>query len=411
MTWAAIVIGMLLRLIDIPWPDMSTDEAQFAMGASAAQPPLGMALMRLSQLLMGHTLFAARLPSVLASLASIVALTALARHAKRKTDPLLVAAVAALIPSAIVFSRLAYLDSLLMLGWILTTLGYLQAAKDRTPRALALLWLTAMLTTFLKTQALLLPCALLAGHSVMHRRKVLRDPVAWMLLASVLPILSWIAVHPGIAATLVQNTGTTYGLSSPFARIGMWITTLWQYAGIALILCIAAVPTLRRWPWPVWALCALAVLQGLLLGPDHPYYVAALIVFALPAGSLLATLRRPWRIAVLLALSCSAIALTLPRWQGSVPLLRQEPVWNMWGGRMNELLAGTDAIVALGDPGHHLRWYLESEVLVGKDMDLHTWTGAMLLLPDGDPPNNRRFDWDFAPAEISLPLAKEAPNR
>ena len=61
-------------------------------------------------------------------------------------------------------------------------------------------------------------------------------------------------------------------------------------------------------------------------------------------------------------------------------MFKEEGYWNTHAEKINEVLKNEDRIIVLGSPGHHIRWYLNPEVLVGKDMDIYNRTGTFLLL-------------------------------
>lgn len=385
MTWSLFVIGTLLRLINLGTPDMTTDEAQFALGRSAAQPPLGMGLMRAAQAIAGHDLIVVRGMNVLLGCITVWVIYRLARLWVEEHEALLAALVAAIFPAHILFSRTAYMDVPLVLGWLCVLLAFEHARCVRTGYSLLWLYVACVAVTFIKTQGLALPVLLLLGHIIERRGRVGRDAITGVLLLTLVPIAVYIAAHPGIAATLTQNTGTTYGIAAPLQRIGEmiwhWAIMLW----LMLAACLLSLPWLRRYGWPVWALCVTAVLQQLLLGPSHDYYVTAFVILALPIGSALFGLTPAAQTTGLGILTLNTLFLLAPMDVRTpythLPLLDEPVYWNTHAEAINTALAGTDRVIVMGDAGHHVRWYLEPEVLVGKDMDLEKHGTFVVLDP------------------------------
>ena len=216
--FAAMIIGVLMRFIDVTAPDLVTDEAQFALGSSAAHPPLGLWIMQFSQMILGHTLLGARFPSIVAGLLTLVLLYILAKQLLPKYGAQLAVALAAVLPSAILFSRLAYLSALQCLAWTALTLVFLMVRKNMTGKLLILLYALAVAATFIKAQGLLLPGLFLLGRMIEKRKSFWKDPIARVLLCSFAPIFAYILTHPGIVATVTQNSGGNFGTHGSFGR-------------------------------------------------------------------------------------------------------------------------------------------------------------------------------------------------
>ncbi|HAI98150.1 TPA: hypothetical protein DCL30_01230 [Candidatus Peribacteria bacterium] len=372
--WIVIVVGVALRMTDIAFPDISTDEAQFALGASAAQPPFGMALLRFAQEIFGPSAVAARSVSVLLGIVTLGVIYGIVRHLFDRKTALITLAVAAIFPSHILFSRLAYLSVPLSCAWLAVLWAYLKATSKRQSLWLFLLFVFSVAATLIKTQGLLLPATLLLGRAIERKGKVLRDPVSWILLLSLVPIALYIVTHPGIAATLLLYGGTMYGVSGFWSRMTTLLITWWPVLLLAFPVMIASLATMKRLPWPVWVLLLLGTAIGLVLGPGHEYYTTHLVYWALPIGLLFARMATPARgllLALLVANTCAILAphaLFATPW--THPLYHEEGYWNTHADRINAALADAKSVIALGSVGHHVRWYVTAQVLVGNDMDI-----------------------------------------
>ncbi len=369
-----LLLGLVLRLWQIGLPDLATDEAQFILGASAAHPPLGILLFQ-GALALHHSVTAARMVSVLAGFLCVGALFLLAQRFSTVRTAGFVAATASVFPGHMIFSKLAYLDGLQTLAWVLTILTLEQARSKRKEEggmALLLLWAAAVASTFIKTQGFLLPLALLLLRLwEMRAHRPWRDPIAGMLILSLLPIALYLPTHPGIFATLQLYGGSTFGLEDFLTRIVTLLGTWWHELLLLLPLAVLSLPSLRKLPLSIKVLCVIAAMQGVLLGPGHAYYVTELVIFALPIGLFIARLPRTPRVITLILCMGSALAVQM----------RASPTyWNTHADTLNALLAGEERIVAVGPTGHHVRWYLQPEVLVGDTMDLAHWNGFILDL-------------------------------
>ncbi|MDD5026859.1 MAG: glycosyltransferase family 39 protein [Candidatus Peribacteraceae bacterium] len=384
--WIVIVLGVALRMTDIAFPDISTDEAQFALGASAAQPPLGMALLRFAQETFGPSAVAARSVSVLLGIVTLGVIYGIARHLFDRKTALITLAVAAIFPSHILFSRLAYLSVPLSCAWLAIVWAYLKATSKQEPLWLFLLFVFSVAATLIKTQGLLLPATLLLGRAIERRGSVLRDPVIWILLLSLVPIALYIGTHPGIAATLLLYGGNMYGVSGFSSRIVILLTTWWPVLLLVLPAIVFSLATIRRLHWPVWILLLLGTTIGLILGPGHEYYTTHLVYWALPIGLLFARMATPARgllLTLLVANTCAILAphsLFVTSW--THPLYREEGYWNTHADRINAALGDVESVIALGPTGHHVRWYVTAQVLVGNEMDITPFRTRLFIVFD-----------------------------
>ncbi len=396
--WLLIAIGVALRLTDLLFPDFATDEAQAALGATAAWTPLGMQIMGLVQLLFGHEIIVARGVSVAFGIAFLPLLYALARHYRlREQEALLVTAIAAIFPSHILFSRLAYLSTQLLFGWTLTLFFFLKAREKQDTLSLVSLFLASVFVTLIKTQGLLLPLLLLLGTFVEQWRnwRKLKTKnyqlitLSFVLLLSLIPVTLYILTHPGIAATVLLYEGNLYGTAHLLTRVTDLLSTWWHMLSLFLLAMLFSLRMLPSFSWPLWITLAWVSVHGLLLGPGNPYYTTELVLFALPIALLLQRCTVTLRYATLSGLLILTLLLLGPRAFFQSPLTlgpyAHEGYWNTHAARINEVLKGEEAVTVLGYPGHHLRWYLEPHLLLGRNMT-PPYPTKFLLVPESKEP-------------------------
>jgi len=377
-------LGVLLRVTDLGVPDFATDEAQAALASSAAWTPLGMGILKNVTMLFGQEIIVARSVSALFGIACLPLIYLLTREMTKKTDiALLATVIAALFPTHILFSRLAYLSIQECFWWLVVLYAFLKAKKEKEMFWYLLLFAATVASTMTKTQDILLPAFLVIGRIIELRMKVLRDTLSWILIIACIPFGFFFLTHPGISATLFLYGGNMYGVSGPFARIIDLATVWWKLLGIYLIAMAASLPALRTFPWPFHALLLVAVLTGYLLGPGHEYYATHLVFFSIPIATALLRSDASLRIAAMglctayTLLTLGPTSLFLNPWTNH--LYQKTGFWNQNAAAINDLLKEEEAVTVLGDAGHHFRWYLAPRVLVGRDMIAPYQTQYLIL--------------------------------
>ena len=407
-----IIVGVALRFTDLSFPDFATDEAQAALAATAAWTPLGMMILKFTQGLFGHEIAIVRGVSVFFGLLQLPLMYALALYImqKRRSSPqaahdtaLIVAAVAAVFPSHVLYSRLAWLSVHLCFAWTLVLYTYLRAREKNQTEWLVLLFLACVFASLLKTQGLLLPVFLIIGTftEIMFKRNKKRKTkneklLIYTLLLSLLPVFFYIVTHPGIAATVLLYGGDLYGVSGILIRAEDLIMVWWKILTIFLIVLVLSLrflgclaPRPKRWKvWPIWGLLLLCATIGFILGPGNGYYTTYLVLFSLPIGIGLAKSKNWIRMAALIVLLTTTIISLGPRdLTLSVQTLepyKTEGYWNSHEKEINNVLRGETAVTVLGYAGHHLRWYIDPYLYVGRNMDPPYPTDLIMILGDSD---------------------------
>lgn len=365
-----IALAAVLRFNDLTLPDLATDEAQFALGWSAAHPPLGMWLLRLAQWIAGPHLWVVRAGPVLAGVLTVVVLFFLARAEHRKDAAMLTLFLAAVWPSHVLFSRLAFLTVFQCLAWLVLLLCFVHARRERSVPWLLAVYAATLAAVFIKAQGFLLPGFLLLGLLIERRQRIVRDPLAWAVLLGVLPVILYIASHPGVPATVLFYAGSKFDIYHIGPRLLELLATWRSTLGIAILALPYGAWQLRRLSWPVAAMAFLAVIQGLYLDPGSAYYSAQLVVFSLPVAVGLMSVGPPVRIVVWVLIAAVTLAMYGPyphlvtRW--THPLYREEGYWNAHADQINAVLSEEPVIGVVGSTGHQLRWYLAPRLLVGE---------------------------------------------
>lgn len=382
-----LAIGVVLRMIGFGIPDMATDEAQASFGVSAAWTPLGMTILHIAQELFGAEIVVVRSVSLLFGIGSLVLIYLLSRELTNEKTSLLITAVAAIFPSHILFSKLAYLSIQQSFWWLLTLYAFLKAHKQSEMRWLALLFFASVGATMTKTQGLLLPFFLTVGVLVeewknkKNVRSLFHSPLLLILVFSLVPISFYLLTSPGIAATLFLYGGNMYGVSGFIGRFaslgGVWLHLL----GLFMVAILLSIRSIRNLPWSLLVLLCISMLIGFLLGPSHEYYATHLVLLAAPIGIALSKLAPTMRYGCLIILTCFSVAMFGPvQTPLTYRLYRERGFWNTYAAEINDILKEEEAVTVLGFPGHHIRWYMEPSVLVGKSMEQPYPTDYVLVL-------------------------------
>ncbi|MBU1122981.1 glycosyltransferase family 39 protein [Patescibacteria group bacterium] len=388
-----ILLGILLRFTDLPVPELSTDEAQLALGKSAAWTPLAMQTIVFIQNIFGFETIVARGVSVVMGIITLPIIYLITEHLTNKKTALLATAIAAIFPSHILFSRLAYPSIYLCTAWLLTLLCFLKAKSSKNNLWLIALFLSAVTATFLKSQGLVFPLLLLFGEFISQiRQKRITNyslfiihysfPVSTIILLSLMPVTFYILTHPGILATVLLYGGNMYGVSGAFQRL-MELINAWQHTlSLFAIFAIISIGWWKRISWPIWMFLLTAFLTGYLLGPSHEYYSTHLVILSIPIALMFTRAKPIIKNLSLAILTVATIAFLGPsKFSPYVhPLYQQESYWTANADKINEVLKNDEEVMIMGYPGHHLRWYVKPKLLLGRYMNEEEWDGKILIL-------------------------------
>jgi 4-amino-4-deoxy-L-arabinose transferase-like glycosyltransferase len=383
LLWVMIIIGVLLRLTDISVPDLATDEIQAALGTSPAWPPLGMMILRLAQSLFGEYLFVLRGVSFVFGIATLPLIYRLSRLYTNRDTSLLITAIAAIFPSHILFSKLAYLSVQQCFAWVLLLYCFLRAKKchaeesrecgmSRSAKWLIAFFFASVYATLLKPQGGLVPGLLLLGLIVEKKKKVFTEDLFWVTGFSLIPITLYVLTHPGIAATILLYGGNLYGISEFVTRLMTTLHTWWSVLTLFLIAIVLSLKMLKKLEWPFLVTLCVGTFIGFFLGPNHAYYTTHFVLFSIPIGMKVAELKPKLQLLSMLILLSTTLFTFGPRTIFKTPFLyplyQSVGFWNVYAEDINEVLKGEEQVTVLGFAGHHLRWYLTPELLVGRNI-------------------------------------------
>ncbi|MBT3835022.1 hypothetical protein HOF56_02120 [Candidatus Peribacteria bacterium] len=395
---AIIFLGIAFRFTNLTFPDMTTDEVQAALGTSPAWTPLGMMILRGAQAIFGHEIFVVRMVSVIFGVAFLPLFYNLCRLYCDKKTSLLAVAIAAIFPTHILFSKLSYLSIQLCFAWTLTLYAFLRARKDPSMKWLSLLYVSSVVATMTKTQGLLLPvflvvgivteelCRAISGPRTADRKKNIE--IVLTLLLSLIPTFFYILSNPGVFATVLQYGGNMYGVSEPGNRVFDLIYTWWHVLYLFFIAIIFSLNSYRKLDWPFCITLGTGILTGLVLGPAHDYYATYLVLCALPISIFLMKRKSIYRNISIAMLTLMTVFMFAPISLIRTPWMHVHylsyPYWNNHSDDINEVLKDEEVITILGGPGHHVRWYLDPQLLVGDNMQEPYETDYVLVLRDRD---------------------------
>lgn len=360
-----IGLGILLRFTDNTVWDVLSDEAQFLLGHSNSHADVVPFLLRSATDMCGGALFCGRALAGLAGVLTLGALYWLGTLISSPRQALMMTGLAAMWPMHIAMNRIGYLDSFQALGWVTVTAVFLQTRRTPTATWLLLLYISVLATTFMKTQGFLFPLFLGVGLVIAEKQRIIKNPIAYILLLAALPAGAFIFTEPQIVYALTVLKEEKIAGFNP-ARLLKTFDLWWRYLLPFLPFGLVSLPWLRRCPWEVWLLCGMSVVLPFLFGPDHKYYVTYTVFWAIPAGLMLGSLRPLFRTVAVIVVTVAALFMVGPRavmpHAYLLPFTREVGYWNRNADKINALLAPAETVYVSGAT-HHMRWYLEPVVI------------------------------------------------
>jgi 4-amino-4-deoxy-L-arabinose transferase-like glycosyltransferase len=159
------------------------------------KPALYFAVGGLAMEVLGPTAFAARLPSLVFTVATLLVIALFARRIFGREGAWTAAVVTAATPFTLAYSRTVIFDSALTLWVVLAVVGFYMAVEDngdRAPWFRALAWAALGLGVLTKGPiALGLPLMVALPYAIWRRRtKALADPISILLFVAV--VLPWV---------------------------------------------------------------------------------------------------------------------------------------------------------------------------------------------------------------------------
>jgi len=382
---AIAAAGILMRFFDIGYIDLIGDEAQYILGTTHVHPPLTIKGMQMIMDIFGHETVVARGVNMILGIVSIGLIGLLARELTHdKKTIILSIALASILPSHIIFTRLMYLDIAMTCGWLVFALLYVYYDKKPTPALLLGLFITSMLLTFTKTQAFL-PVMFVGLHRIWKLRTgVLKDQLFWILAVSGLPFVFYVFTHPEILATTLANSQTNvFGIGPK--RLFAMVATWQRYAPFFwMFLLPAAVYNIRK-IGPALASCIIAGLFiNFFLGADHKYYTLYFVLSAIPAAMLFVRLPRIALVPLMAALLFIGFQKAGPAALTNSYFAEMGETNRYWIAHEEEINAvlqkeNIEHVIVYPIAKHQHRWYLKPEVLSADYMPKDTQKGIIFI--------------------------------
>jgi 4-amino-4-deoxy-L-arabinose transferase-like glycosyltransferase len=259
------------------------------------QPPFSIALVALSRVLFGNSLFGLRLFPALADGACVVMTGLIARELGASRFAQALAAVALAVSPFLIAGHLAGPTIYDFLGWMLLSFFVIRVLRTGNQR----LRLTAGLVTGValenKETILLLMFGLLVGLLINRQGHVLTSPWLWTGVAVAVliwaPNLLWEVKYHWPTFEMSRNLHAEHsGLADSLTFIpiqlllpGWWVAPVW----ISGLWALWREPRFHPYRAFAVAYALLFIVVGVFMG-DRPYYFAALYAVAMAAGAIVA---------------------------------------------------------------------------------------------------------------------------
>ncbi len=233
-------VAFFLRFWNLGIGDLVTDEAKTALGIAYPHSFVLPNLSVLSQSIFGVSEWAVRLPFALMGIMTVWLWYLIGTKLKNQNFGLVLAGLAAVIPTNVIFSRSAYLDAPVILVWLVALFFWVitEQESEQTWGKFGL-WFFLLLAPFIKLQAVYLHVVLGLIILWQTRGKFWQDTRTWLIVISVLPITGYVLGQPQqmydiFAYFFQQSSGVKIDSSlSLFAgTVGFW---LWPFLVLTMI--------------------------------------------------------------------------------------------------------------------------------------------------------------------------------
>ncbi|HLD31537.1 MAG TPA: glycosyltransferase family 39 protein [Patescibacteria group bacterium] len=376
-----LVVAIFGRFFDLGLGNLNNDEAKTALGIAFPHSHLLPWLTVASQMVLGVNEWAVRLPYALAGVMFVVVMYFLGKNIADRRMGLWLAGLAAILPSNVLLSRLAFLDVPLVLSWSLIVLFWVKIEKQPTKLNLSLLFFFLALAPWFKIQAVFLFIALFIHLLWRQRGRFWKGHEFWLMLLAGLPFLFYFLSQPQQLADLGHYLGTQAGTSSS----GLFLLTVVKHFSLLLPLSVMGLVFLIRrktdWSGPAGLLgIFFFVIFAVLVGGGFSYYYLVMLdipilFFAVYPLSVLSG-KKQWTRVWTGSLAISGLIFLLFIWS-SFSLARincQQKDFCAWQTVRVDLeqiaidLAGEPVFVS-NDLGFEARWYLSIPVYKQDHLD------------------------------------------
>lgn len=271
-----------LRLYNLGIGDLVTDEAKTALGIAYPHSLVLPSLAVASQRILGVSEWAVRFPFAVFGMITVWLWYGIGKLLKGKNFGLVLASFAAIIPTNVILSRTAYLDTPVVLVWLVVLYYWLKLEQNTNQEKSTnnwWLWFWLAVAPWVKLQAVYVHMIL--GLIIVYQNKgrFWRDPRLWLLALSLVPIIGYVLGQPqqlyDIYSYVTQQSNGVRGPGLwPFvSTLGYW---LWPFLFFCLIGCWSLVKNNRsevRKYIPFFGVGGLSLIFSI-LGTRQLYYLA-----------------------------------------------------------------------------------------------------------------------------------------
>ncbi len=228
-----IFIALALRLYNLGFGFLHTDEAKTALGIDFPHSFLLPTLSVFSQNIFGINNFAVRLPFALLGVVFILVSYFIGRELYNQRGGLVAAFLATFLPVNVILSRTAFLDIALVTAWSFIILFWIKVEKEKRYIDFFFLFLALFISPWFKIQAVYLFFVLFLYLIFVKKGKFWRDKRFWLLVLSGIPFCFYFLSQPQQLYDMMHYTGDEVG--SPWSGLIKFFVLLWQSYGFFLI--------------------------------------------------------------------------------------------------------------------------------------------------------------------------------
>jgi 4-amino-4-deoxy-L-arabinose transferase-like glycosyltransferase len=280
-----------IRFFHLGVGDLVTDEAKTALGIAYPHSFVLPAITELSQKIFGAHTWAVRLPFVFLSFLISIGWFIIGRYWYNRSFGLILAGISALLPTGIIFSRTAFLDTPVTLMWLCglyAWMKYDEQITDPSPRASFVLWAVLMCAPWIKLQAVYLHMVFAAILLYQTRGRLWHDSRSYLLAFSLVPICLYVLGQPQQMYDIYAY-GAHQSNGLRFAGLGNFIGSLILWLGPYVILSRFGWYQLGKYKTTankrkefLWFAVGLVALFFSVIGTRQPYYAPLFEIAVVP---------------------------------------------------------------------------------------------------------------------------------
>jgi 4-amino-4-deoxy-L-arabinose transferase-like glycosyltransferase len=395
-----ILAAMFLRFYHLGYGDLQTDEAKTALGVDYPHSFLLPSLSWYSQKIIGPSEFGARFPFALLSCLSVLLFYFLGKEIGGKKLGLIFSFLSAFSPIGIILGRSAYLDSSLLVPWLLALIFWIKYDREQKPFYYLMIFLALFIAPFFKIQAVYLYAVFFFQIIFETRFRFWRDKRFVLLIISALPFILYFGTE------LQQLLDMRNYVSKEVAQSigGSMLGLLWSSYGFLLVLPVvgcylsfrkdSSQPKTNR----IFLIYSLLILLVLSVTPKRFYYYVMLDLPFVYFSSFvfLAVRKMKWRIMVAL-LTLINMVFIVYNYNSVSPLFVKDGYgwWQMNEQEVNSVIdENKEGSIVVYDQeasalAFNARWYIGTEL---KKINLaDDYQGSVLALLGEDESKKEEF--------------------